>query len=272
MNASIWLYDSMTFLYAIVVLLYFIDFLAPNRKINRFAFAMLGVVWVMQTIFFIFRTRELNYVPMLTHFETLIFFSWILITFSLVINFFYKMDLFTFFTNVLGFAAVAFDTFTHKGASSLGGVKQPDLLVIHISMAALSYAAFAVSAIFAIMYLIQEKLLKEKRWNNLFRRLPAVNQLDVLSHRLVIWGFPLLLVANILGAILYQVQFGHLLLVDPKPIVSFGVLLAYGVYLYLKSSETWSRKRLAWFNFGCFMLVILNFLFVGMFFIGFHKW
>lgn len=272
MNASIWLYDSMTFLYALVVLLYFSDFLAPNRRKNRVAFTLLTVVWAMQSVFFFLRTKEMDYVPMLTHFETLIFFSWILITFSLIINYFYKMDLFIFFTNLLGFAAVAFDTFTHKGASTLGGIKQPDLLVIHITMASLSYAAFAVSAIFAMMYLIQQKLLKEKRWNDLFRRLPSIDQLDAMSYRLVIIGFPLLLVANILGAIMYEVQFGKLLIRDPKPIVSFGVLLVYGIYLYLKATDALTRRRLAWLNIGSFLLVIVNFLFVGMFFIGFHKW
>lgn len=272
MQGSVLLYDVMTFIYAVSVLLYFIDFLQPNRKVNRTAFVLLSGVWLVQTVFFVLRMRELNYIPVLTTFETMIFFSWILITFSLVINFFYKIDLFTFFANVAGFAAVAFVTFTDKGATSLSASLQGDLLFLHVAMALLSYACFLLAAIFSIMYLIQEKLLKEKRWNDLFRRLPALDQLEHFSYRLVMFGFPLLLIAMILGAIWYNARFDHVLVFDPKPVVSVILLAVYGIYLYLRVSAGWLGRRLAWINITAFIGVILNYLFVGQLFSEFHHW
>lgn len=41
-------------LYAICVLLYFIDFLNNNRKAKRAAFWLLSIVWLLQTIFYLF--------------------------------------------------------------------------------------------------------------------------------------------------------------------------------------------------------------------------
>lgn len=270
MQESVLLYDVMTFIYAIALLLYFFDFIQPNRKVNRTALLFLSVVWVIQSVFFVLRMLELNYVPVLTTFETMIFFSWILITFSLVINFLYKIDLFVFFTNVVGFAVVAFVTFSDKGASSIASSLQGDLLVLHITMALLSYACFLLATIFSIMYLIQERLLKEKRWNELFRRLPALDQLDAFTYRLIVFGFPLLLIAMILGAIWYDVKYGHILLLDPKPLVSVGLLALYGTYLYLRLSAGWLGRKLAWLNIVAFVGVIINYLIVGRF--GFHNW
>ncbi|GIM44638.1 protein HemX [Collibacillus ludicampi] len=271
-RSSILLYDAMTVTYALSVLLYFIDFLQHKRMINRIAFGLLSVVWLMQTVFFLLRMKEYDYLPVLTHFETLIFFSWILITFSLVINFFYKIDLFTFFANVVGFAAVALDTFTGKGAASVDVKLQGDLLFIHITIAFLSYAAFAIATIFSIMYLIQEKLLKEKRWNTLFRRLPALDQLDMFSFRLIVIGFPLLLIAMILGAIWYKIQFGRFLFLDPKPLVSLLLFVLYGLYLYFRVAWGWVGRKSAWLNILGFSGVLINYLFVGTFFSGFHRW
>ncbi|BCJ85047.1 cytochrome C assembly family protein [Effusibacillus dendaii] len=272
MNGSVLLYDLMTFIYAISVFLYFIDFIQPNRKVNRTALVLLLGVWVIQTVFFVLRMMELNYVPVLTTFETMIYFSWVLILFSLVINFFYKIDLFTFFTNVIGFAVVAFVTFSDKGAAQLSASLQGDLLILHVTMALLSYACFLLATIFSIMYLIQEKLLKEKRWNDLFRRLPALDQLEQFSYRLIVFGFPLLLIAVILGAIWYNARFNSVLILDPKPVVSLALLILYGIYLYLRVSAGWLGRKLAWINISAFVGVIVNYLVVGQFFSHFHNW
>ncbi|HEU4965078.1 MAG TPA: cytochrome c biogenesis protein CcsA [Bacilli bacterium] len=272
MVGNLFLYDGMTFLYAIVVVLYFLDFISHKHTLNRIAFSLLAVVWGLQSTFFITRMTEVGYLPLLTTFETTLFFSWLLITFSLVINYFYKIDLFAFFTNLIGFAMVAVDLFLGEGASRLAAHMQGDLLVLHISLAFLSYAAFSISFIFSIMYLIQSKLLKEKRWNNTFRRLPALDKLDAFTFRLIIVGFPLLLTAMILGANWYYIQFGNVLIWDAKPVVSVILLFCYVVWIYLRLSAGWSGRKLAWWNVISFGLVIINYFFVGQFFSGFHPW
>ncbi|MBL0387127.1 cytochrome c biogenesis protein CcsA [Tumebacillus sp. ITR2] len=273
MPRSVLLYDLMTFLYAVCIVLYFADFVTHKQVLNRIAYGFLAVVWGLQTSFFLTRMTEVHYVPLMTTFETTLFFSWLLITFSLVINYFYKIDLFAFFTNVIGFAMVVFDLFTGEGASSVVGEGlQGNLLIIHITLAFLSYAAFSLSFIFSIMYLIQSKMLKEKRWNSWFRRLPALDKLDAFTYRLIIVGFPMLLLALILGVNWYYKMFGSVLVFDAKPLVSIVLLGFYVGWLYLRNSFGWSGRKLAWWNVASFSLVVVNYLFVGTFFSGFHRW
>jgi HemX protein len=266
------MYDLMVFLYAAVVVLYFLDFVAHKKMLNRIAFGLLAVVWGLQTSFFLTRMTDVGYVPLVTSFETTLFFSWLLISFSLVINYFYKIDLFAFFTNVIGFSMVVFDLFTGEGGTKVGENLQGDLLVLHITLAFLSYAAFSISFIFSIMYLIQSKMLKEKRWNNMFRRLPALDKLDAFTYRLIVIGFPLLVVAMILGVNWYYMSFGTILILDAKPIVSVVLLGFYIAWLYLRAASGWSGRKLAWWNVASFGLVIINYLIVGTYFSGFHRW
>jgi HemX protein len=265
------LYDWITFLYAISVLLYFIGFV-QKRTVNRFAYGLLAGVWVLQTIFFIERMRALDYVPVFTRFESSIFFAWLLITFSLIINYFYKMDMFTFFVNILGFSFVAFDIFARKGATYLANPPQGDLLVIHIGMAFVSYALFSLAFIVSVMYLIQHYMLKMKKWTPILNRLPALDRLESVSFRLILVGFPLLLIAMILGAIWYKLHFGNFLWYDAKPLVSTLLLIIYGAYLYVRVSSGWGGRKLAWLSILGFCLVILNFLVVSQFMSGFHRW
>lgn len=266
------LYDFMTFLYAVVIVLYFWDFIAHKQTVGRVAFWLLAVVWVLQTVFFIQRMVELNTMPLYNTFETTLFFSWLLISFSLAIHYFYKIDLLAFFTNLIGFAMVAFDLFNHDGSSTVSQQLRGHLLAVHITLAFLSYAAFSLSFIFSVMYLIQSKLLREKRWNKVFRRLPALDKLDTLTTRLIVIGFPLLLTAMILGVNWYYTVFGSILIWDAKPIFSVVLIVIYAAYLYLRKAIGWSGRKLAWWNVVSFGLVIVNYLFVGQFFSGFHRW
>lgn len=45
------IYELIVILYAVSVLLYFIDFVQNNRKANSIAFWLLSIVWVLQTAF-----------------------------------------------------------------------------------------------------------------------------------------------------------------------------------------------------------------------------
>ena len=98
-------------LYALSVLLYFIDFLHNNRRANRVAFWLLSFVWVSQTVFLFIYMLKIGRFPVLTLSEGLYFYAWVLITFSLVINRLLKVDFIVFFTNVIGFMIMVMHTF-----------------------------------------------------------------------------------------------------------------------------------------------------------------
>lgn len=266
-----YVFDGMTVLYAVSVLLYFIDFLNPDARVNRAAFVVLCAVWGLQTFFLAYRTRELGHFPLLTTGESMVVFAWVLLAVSVVVNYFYKIDLFTFFANLIGFAVVALDTFAHRGPE-VSVPQQGDLLVLHVGMAFLSYTAFSVACIFSVMFLIQERLLKAKRFTNTFHRLPALDRLDRLAYRMVLIGFALLLLAMILGAIWTVLQFGRPLLLDAKPIASFGLLILYGTVIYLRVSSNWPARRTAWLTVLGFGGVVVNYLVVGTYFSQFHRW
>ena len=252
-------------LYALSVLLYFYDFLQNNQKANKAAFWILSIVWFMQTIFLFLYMYEAGRFPILSLLEGLYFYVWILITFSLAINWFFRTDFFIFFTNLLGFGLMVIQTFSPLQLDRLGNRTQfiSELSVIHITVAILSYAAFALSFVFSLLYLIQYDLLKRKKWGKRLVRLGDLAKLEQMSYRLAVIGLPLLLLSLILGLEFAYLVVSDIVWYDSKIIGSFACLIVYGIYLYMKVKKKYYGKTLAYWNIASFLLVLINFFLFG---------
>lgn len=268
-----WLYDITIIFYALSVLGYFIDFLQNNRKVNKLAFWLLSIVWLFQTGSLILSIIELGRFPILTPSEGLYFYSWILITFSLAINWLYRVDFFVFFTNVLGFMIMAIHLFSPKARvpEVITQKLMSELLVIHVTMAFLAYAAFTLSFVFSVMYWIQYGMLKDKKWGKRLQRFGNLSQLEKMSFIFNMHGVPLLLLSLILGTIWAKSEIEAFHYFDAKVIISFIVLSIYSLYLYLKVAGRQQGKALALFNNAAFLVVLINFFLSGSL-SDFHLW
>src|SRR3954447_13789031 len=134
------LHEFTVVLYAFSVLLYFFDFINHNRKANRIAFWLLAFVWGLQTVFLFYYMVKTGRFPVLTIFEGLYFYAWVLVTLSLGINRLLRVDFIVFFTNILGFIVMVIHTFAPVQYQShvMGEKLVSELLLIHITMAILS--------------------------------------------------------------------------------------------------------------------------------------
>ncbi|MFC4078411.1 cytochrome C assembly family protein [Salinithrix halophila] len=270
MFAEHWFYDFIIYIYALSLLFAFSDLMQPNRPARRLALLFLVAVWLSQTAFFVWRATKLF--PVLTGFDSLMFFSWTLITVTLVINRFYKMDFFVFAANLLGFAISAVNLFIIPNHGL--GLREPllsELVFIHVVMAFLAYVFFSLSTVFAVLYLIGNSLLKKKKWNQTLRRLPSLGRLQLFSYRLNMLGVPLLILALILGVIWAQQKVGGGFWFDPKIIGSLLVLAVYSVYLYQRRAGGWNGRRLAWWSVLSYFTVLGNYL-ISNAGLSFHQW
>ncbi|WP_042354879.1 cytochrome C assembly family protein [Bacillus rubiinfantis] len=259
--------------YALSVLIYFFDFIHHNRKANRIAFWLLAFVWVLQTLFLILYMKEMGRFPVLTIFEGLYFYAWVLVTLSLGINRLLRVDFIVFFTNILGFIVMAIHTFAPSASHSHVMAEQlvSELLLIHITMAILSYGAFSLSFVFSLLYLLQYDLLKRKKWGPRLIRLADLERLERLSYILAVIGVPMLMLSLILGLQWAIIKLPGMPWYDMKIIGSFLLLTAYSIFLYLRTVKNLSGKKLALWNAASFLIVLINFFLFGRL-STFHLW
>ncbi|MCM3596423.1 cytochrome c biogenesis protein [Metabacillus idriensis] len=260
-------------IYAFSVLFFFIDFIHNNRKANKIAFWLLSIVWLLQTIFLFYQMFTTGRFPILNISEGLYFYSWVLVTLSVVLNRFLRVDFIIFFTNVLGFIMLSIHTFapSQYESAAVSGQLISELLFIHITMAILSYGAFTLSFVFSLLYLIQFNLLKKKKWGKQLLRIDDLAKLDHMSYVLNVIGVPMLLLSLILGVIWAYLKLPNFHWYDAKVLGSFMMLLVYSFYLYSRIVKEWQGKQVAYLNAASFLILLINFFLFGSL-SRFHIW
>ncbi|HBO70670.1 MAG TPA: c-type cytochrome biogenesis protein CcsB, partial [Deltaproteobacteria bacterium] len=134
------------------------------------------------------------------------------------------------------------------------------------------YAAFAVSAGVAVMYLLKAKREEAKVTGGVVGRFPASKVLDDLVYRSIIWGFPFLTAGIITGAAWANYAWGTYWSWDPKETWSLIVWLVYAAFLHARITRGWHGRRAAILSIAGFAATIFCYLGVNLVLSGLHSY
>jgi ABC-type uncharacterized transport system permease subunit len=134
------------------------------------------------------------------------------------------------------------------------------LLPVHITIALIGIAAFAVATGVALMYLLMERQMKGKRFGVLFSRLPSLKFLDQLNKQLVLWGFVALSVTLVTGAFFSSSSSGLFWQWEPKEIATVVAWIIFAVLLNARFFAGWQGRRVAVLTMAGFCVLLVSFL------------
>lgn len=265
------LYEFMVIVYAVSIILYIVDYLYKVPKAKRRAFWLVSFVWVAQTLFlanFIWETKRF---PILSLYEGIFFYAWLLITISIALHCFARADLPVFFVNILGFVFMTIHTFAPNEANVVATSMVSEMLLIHIGFGIVAYAAFSISFVFAILYMLLYRVLKQKKFSTQWTRLPSLDTTTKWIHFSTLVGICLLGISLILGSEWALLTLEDVSVFDFKIIGSFILALMYSVILYANRTGRLVGTTYAWVHVYTYMFLILNF-FLGNSLSNFHVW
>ncbi|MGG4141583.1 cytochrome c biogenesis protein CcsA [Paenibacillus algorifonticola] len=257
-----WLYDAILYVYALSLLFYFSDFMDASRRAKRMGTGLLIFVWILQTLFLISRIVSHFEVATISTFEYWLGFCWLLVSISLVISRFFKIEFIVFLVNVVGFSVLALNLYSKPGNEAMFAISTTarELLIVHISLVLVSYVSLTIGVIFAGMYIFLHRELKEKRWSKYVRRLPSLDKIERYSDRAVIIGVPLLALSLSLAVTLLLIEGRSMLLLDWKVITSFIALIVYIIFVVNRSLLNRTSTQLAKLHIVAFSFLVLNLL------------
>jgi len=119
-------------------------------------------------------------------------------------------------------------------------------LYIHVYFGWLSYGAFTLAFAAGILYVLKNKDAQQAVRNPVYERIPALDRLDELIFRYVIFGFILDAVMIAAGAIWAKNLWGSYWSWDPVETWSLVSWLIYGIIIHLRVTFGWRGVRLAW--------------------------
>jgi ABC-type uncharacterized transport system permease subunit len=221
---------------------------------DRGTFTLIGIAFVLHTVFLHQRGEAIGHCPITNLFETLAFFSWSLVLTYLVVGQAYRMSILGAFTApvvfLINFFALVSPIDIPSNMPRLGWQ-----LEMHATLALLGLGVLGIAALAGLTYLIQERQLKRRALTAWFYSLPNVGRLELVQKQVLIWGFGIFSAGAILGFFI-----PHQHAEDWVKIAwSAGVWTLYAALVVVLGAGRLSHKKTALLSIAGYVFILLTF-------------
>jgi cytochrome c-type biogenesis protein CcsB len=182
---------------------------------------------------------------------------------------------------VMGAVVIALglaETIIYTAAGQLVPALQSYWLSIHVTAMTLATGIFFVAAVLGVVYLAADRYARRisagraAPGNGIMRRLPSIEQLDRLTYRTIVFGFPVWTFGVIAGAIWADQAWGRYWGWDPVETWAFITWVLYAAFLHARATAGWRGRRAHYIQLLGFASLMFNILVVQVFITGLHSY
>lgn len=241
---------------------------APKwERLCRCAFCSGGLA---HTANLLIRTYAAGRLPYTNLYESLLIFSWGIAAISLYIIIKRRFTSIALVTLPTICAAIIYANQLDSAIHPLPPALRSSWLFIHVSLAIVSYGAFAVSGGLGCLYLVLQK--RQQSQKTLPDFVPSLETIDKLIFSTIIMAFPCLLLVIVTGSIWAQQAWGAYWSWDPKETWALITAMVYALFIYSRLHWQWRGQRSAWFAIAGFIVVLFCYLGVNLLMSGLHSY
>ena len=269
---NVFFFKLASLLYFLGTLCYSAYILSLKDILSKSATTLVSFGFAIHTLAFLTRLIEAGYTPVTNLHESLSFFAWMIIGILLVANVKYKIKVLGAFLTSIALIFMLFALALPKEILPLAPVLRSFWHPFHVTFAFLGNAIFTLAFCCGVVYLIQEHQLKSKKMGAIAKRLPSLKVLDDLNYQALKFGFPLLTLGIITGAVWAEYAWGRYWGWDPKETWSLITWFLYAAMLHQRLTVGWRGRKAAIMAIVGFMAVLFTFLGVNLILPGLHTY
>lgn len=263
------LLKSLPVLYGIAFVCYVLVFIKDHRRVRRIARPTLLVAVGANVVYFLAYTTHFEHIPMVNVFQVLgsvgyavaLVYVWV------------ETKTETIYTGpfVLGLVLIfqVLNSMHPKLDHEVPEILQSKLFSVHVTAAVLGYSAFALAAVYGVLYLLQYRAIRKQKFGLVFRRLPSLDILDHMNYYAAAVGFALLTLAIVAGAV-WSAQIYGSIKIDPKVMVAILTWVVYGISLGGRHLISWQGPRMASSSVVGFLVILFSMFAVNFWLTKFH--
>lgn len=251
-------------LYTASSIAFFVHVALKKDKVGQYAIWAATIGFLVHNVAIIARIIESQRLPFSNQFEFANSFTWGIVLCYLVLHYKYKFTAVGAFVMPLAFLMMGYASMLPKDIKPLIPALQSGWLNFHVSTAIVAYGSFAVACGLSVMYLLGLKSADKAS--------PDREASDYLSYRVIAFGFLMLSLVIITGAIWAKHAWSRYWGWDPKETWSLITWIIYAAYLHLRFNRGWKGKAAAWFAVVGFICVIFTFVGVNILLPGIHSY
>jgi len=237
-------------LYLAAAAAYIVSFAGGSRPAGKAAASLAWIGVACQAAMLVARGLKAGHVPLVSMYEYLIAFAWMVALAYLLFE--RSQKEMGQGIQAAGALALLFGAglLWHAGslpphlkqAEPLMPVLRSYWLVLHVSVAVVGYGAAALASALACLYFASYWAQGRSGW--LAGRLPPPSALDRATYRAIRVAFPFLTLVNITGAVWAYYAWGRYWGWDPKETWSLITWLVYVLYLHARLRGEWRAPKL----------------------------
>jgi ABC-type uncharacterized transport system permease subunit len=129
-------------------------------------------------------------------------------------------------------------------------------IFIHVTALLAADAALLFSLLASLLYLAQERRLKDKQTPGFLTWLPPLDTMDRIAQNTLVLGFACMTVGLSIGSFIAQEKVGAAYFLDPKVLLSFVMWMLYVVMLFVRRSTGLRGRRAVYLSSMVFLLML----------------
>jgi HemX protein len=222
---------------------------------------LLWAAFGLHTLALLLVGLSLGHAPLSGMAESLGSLAWVVVGLYLILGKVWKMEVLGAVAAPAAFAMTCFSLLVLSTDPGLNPSKS-FWFYLHVGSYMVGYGAFVLAAFCALLYFVQVRLLKAKKVWGMFRLMPSLDALDRAAYRLILAGFPLMLLGLTTGMVMSNWVFAFSDIKNQMVLVTLCVYLAY---LHLRLVGGWQGRRVNLLLLVASAFVLLSFLAPGRF-------
>ena len=243
-----------TLLFFLGMVKYLLHIALRRQVLFTLATAMILLGFIMQTVGMVQRSMATGHGPYGNAFEYSVFMAWVVFGIFLVAEGYFRIKPLGAFMTPIGFLLCLVALILSPESS--GGLHVKEYwFTLHRTMSFLAFGAISLIFAAGVMYLIQERQLKSKKFGGWYHRLPSLDILDDVNRKGLILGFPIYTVGFI-AAVVWSYQKYESIVFNGSIALLVAGWVIYGAASFGRAVLGWRGRREA-------MLAIIGFLVVA---------
>lgn len=171
----------------------------------------------------------------------------------------------------LALATQAWSSFLMEPSTPYPLLEEHSIYGVHVLFTVFGFTALALSALYALMYIMLSRQLKSRNLGVIFRRLPPLNTLEKMSRLATLCGIVLLGIGLAIGHFLAIYVLDDFNFFDPKILITYIAWAAYAVGYLLVKVRGLSGLRMGYLSLGAYSTLIAAMVVVNSFLNSFHS-
>jgi len=258
-------------LYLAVVYIYYGIFFGKRKSLESKTTAILIALLTAHAVEIATRLLALKAMPLSTVFDGLSFLAFSVLFIYTLIESSIKNKSSGLFVLLFAFIVKLLSAFSFNWERETSELLSSPTFTIHAFLTLIGCTAITLSALYALMYVIQHRNMKKRHFGVFYRQMPPVSYLERMSIRSVALGVVTLGLGIILGHLETARVFGSSWVSDPKVIITDVIWVLYSVSYLLARIFKWRGRWMAYLSLSGFMVLMTSAILVYVVSETFHK-